>query len=352
MLPEDEAVRPWKKQPSASALQLKKTLYNYNKSAMKQINFSLSALFGILLLVSCDNHGLNKTKSGLLYKIISDGKNPVVKRGQFIKLTFSQKISGTKDSVLFTSDSSLPAYVPIDSVPPNSYSPVEIFSLLRKGDSAVVIQLADSIQKKSGNQPLPPFIHKKDKIILTLRIQDVFDSEELVKKDRDSLLVGFHAKQSQQVENYLKEHNIQATKTAKGTFVEIKTPGDGPVIDSGKQVAVIYTGKLFPSGKVFETNDKENGQPIKFVVGKHQIIQGWEDGVRLLKKGSSATLYIPAFLAYDQQIGPGKKQFENLIFDIKIVDVTDAPAESQMPKMPGGQNRPNMHAAPAPVQKK
>jgi len=128
---------------------------------MKQINSFLFALLGILLLVSCDNHGLNKTKSGLLYKIISDKKNPVVKRGQFIKLNFSQKISGTKDSVLFTSDSTLPAYVPIDSVPANSYSPVEIFSLLRKGDSAVVIQLADSIQKKSG-QALPLEL-KKDK---------------------------------------------------------------------------------------------------------------------------------------------------------------------------------------------
>src|SRR5882757_7914170 len=163
---------------------------------MKKI--SLYALVGMVLMaaVSCTSQEYKKTKSGLLYKIISDKKNPVVKRGQFIKLNFSQKISGTKDSVLFTSDSSLPAYVPIDSVPANSYSPVEIFSLLRKGDSAVVIQLADSIQKKSA-QPLPPFIHKKDKIILTLRVEDVFDNEELVKKDRDSLLVGFHAKETE-----------------------------------------------------------------------------------------------------------------------------------------------------------
>src|ERR1700712_1120535 len=103
---------------------------------MKQINSFLFALLGILLLVSCDNHGLSKTKSGLLYKIISDGKNPVVKKGQFIKISFTQKI---RDSILFSSDSSLPAYIRIDSVPPNSYSPVEIFSLLRKGDSAVII---------------------------------------------------------------------------------------------------------------------------------------------------------------------------------------------------------------------
>ena len=81
---------------------------------MKKINSFLFAFLGILLLVSCDNKGLKKTKSGLLYKIISDEKNPLVKNGQFIKLTFSQKI---RDTVLFTSDSSLPAYVRIDSVP-------------------------------------------------------------------------------------------------------------------------------------------------------------------------------------------------------------------------------------------
>jgi FKBP-type peptidyl-prolyl cis-trans isomerase FkpA len=308
---------------------------------MKKINSFLFALVGILFLVSCDNHGLRKTKSGLLYKIISDGKNPVVKRGQFIKLSFTQKV---RDSILFSSDSGMPAYVRIDSIPPNSYSPVEIFSLLRKGDSAVVIQLADSIQKKS-QQPLPPFLHKNDKIILTMHVQDVYENEELVKKDREAFLDIFHAKETKQVENYLQAHNIQATKTAMGTFVEILDPGQGPLIDSGKQVSVVYTGKLFPSGKVFETNDQEDKKPIKFVIGRRAIIPGWDDGLRLLKKGSKATLYIPAFLAYDQQQGPGKTANENLIFDVKIVDVTDAPAEGEMPMRmptrPGGPNRPS-----------
>jgi FKBP-type peptidyl-prolyl cis-trans isomerase FkpA len=318
---------------------------------MKKIKSFLFALMGVLLLVACDNHGLKKTKSGLLYKIISDGKNPVVKRGQFIKLSFTQKI---RDSVLFSSDSSMPAYVRIDSIPPNSYSPVEIFSMLRKGDSAVVIQLGDSIQKKS-QQPLPPFIHKKDKIILTMRVEDVFDNEEMVKKDREAILDVFHAKEIKQVENYLQQHNIQATKTPMGTFVQIIVPGDGPLIDSGKQVSVVYTGKLFPSGKTFETNDQEGKQPIKFVIGRKSIITGWDDGLRLLKKGAKATLYIPAFLAYDQQPGPGRTPNENLIFDVKIVDVTDAPAESEMPMRmptrPGGPNRPSM-PHPQPSEKK
>jgi FKBP-type peptidyl-prolyl cis-trans isomerase FkpA len=318
---------------------------------MKKINSFLFALLGILLLVACDNQGLKKTKSGLLYKIISDGKNPVVKKGQYVKLSFTQKISGVKDSVLFSSDSSMPAYVRIDSVPQTSYSPVEIFSMLRKGDSAVVIQLADSIQRKS-QQPLPPFIHKKDKVVLTLRVTDVFDNEETVQKDRQSGLDSFHAKEIKQVENYLQQHNIQATKTDMGTFVEIKNPGEGALIDSGKQVSVLYTGKLFPSGKIFETNEKDDGQPIKFVIGRRAIIPGWDDGLRLLKKGASATLYVPAFLAYDQQPGPGKTPNENLIFDVKIVDITEGPAEGEMPMRPGAAARPFAHPKPAAPAKK
>ena len=303
---------------------------------MKKINSFLFALMGILLLASCDNKGLKKTKSGILYHIISDEKNPVVKKGQFIKISFTQKISGVKDTVLISSDSSMPAYVPIDSVPSNAYSPVEIFPLLRKGDSAVVIQLVDSIMKRSNGQPLPPFLHKKDKIVLTLRVLDVFDNEDAVQKDRTVEVDKLHAKQSKEIENYLAKNNIQATKTEKGTYVKIDNPGDGSAVDSGKLVSVIYTGKLFPSGKIFESNDSQGKEPIKFVVGKRTIIPGWDDGLRLFKKGGKGTLYLPAFMAYDADPGPGRTQYENLIFDVQVVDVADAPAEKpdSLRKMP------------------
>ncbi len=297
---------------------------------MKKISAYVFALVGILLMVACNNQGLKKTKSGLLYKIISDQKNPLVKKGQFIKINFKQKL---RDSVLFSSENSMPAYVKIDTASPTSYSPLEIFPLLRKGDSAVVVQTGDSIQKKSG-QPLPPFIKKRDKIVLTLKVVDVFDSQDLVEKDRQIALDTFHARETREVEDYLTKNHIAAQKTEKGTFVLISNPGEGAAVDSGKEVSVLYTGKLFPSGKVFETNMSPGKQPIKFVIGKRQIIPGWDDGLRMFKKGGKGTLYLPAFLAYDAQPGPGKTPNENLIFDVQIVDVNDAPAEQPMMRMP------------------
>lgn len=77
--------------------------------------------------------------------------------------------------------------------------------------------------------------------------------------------------------------------------------------------------------------------PFKFVVGAHQIIPGWDDALRNFRQGGKGTLYIPAFLAYNDQKGPGGKQFEDLIFDIVVDTVRDAPpmpAQSPMQRMP------------------
>jgi FKBP-type peptidyl-prolyl cis-trans isomerase len=79
------------------------------------------------------------------------------------------------------------------------------------------------------------------------------------------------------------------------------------------------------------------------VIGKAQVIQGWDDGLRKFKKGGKGTLYVPAFLAYDQQQGPGHKPYENLIFDIEIADVTDAPVAPEKPAMPMPQGMPQQH---------
>jgi FKBP-type peptidyl-prolyl cis-trans isomerase len=111
-------------------------------------------------------------------------------------------------------------------------------------------------------------------------------------------------------------------------------------VDSGKQVSVKYTGKLMPSGKVFESNMTGPADPYKLVIGTGSVIPGWDDGLKVFKKGGKGTLYIPAYLAYDAQPGPGRKPFENLIFDVEIADVTDAPPPAANPGMPGLQGMP------------
>jgi FKBP-type peptidyl-prolyl cis-trans isomerase len=289
----------------------------------------------LLGAVACTNNEFKKTKAGLQYKIFSDGRGDVAKKGQFIKFQLQQKL---RDSVLYTSYGSIPAYLPVDS-PRGVYSPWEVLPLLRKGDSAVAILSVDTLMKKMNGQ-LPPFLKKKDKITVTFKVLDVFASEDLVNKDREGELAKQKDREIQQVEGYLSSNHIQAQKTAKGVYYVIKDPGTGTQVDSGKQVAVRYTGKLIPSGKIFDGNMTGPADAYKLVVGAGNVIPGWDDGLKLFKKGGKGTLYVPAFLAYDAQPGPGRKPFENLMFDVEIVDVTDAPPAAANPQMPNIQGMP------------
>jgi len=300
---------------------------------MKKISSYLFIAAAMILAVSCTNQSFKKTKSGLLYKIISDGKNPQVKKGDFIKLNYVQKV---RDSLLYSSFGSVPAYARVDSVGP-VYNPAEVFIMLHKGDSAVVVQFADTLVKHGAQ--LPPYIKHSDKILLSFKVVDVFSSQELVGKDREDEMGKEKQREANVMEDYIAANKISAKKTDAGTYVEIKEVGDGPAVDTGKQVSVLYTGKLFPSGKEFESNiTGPRKDTLKFVVGRHGIIPGWDDGLRLFKKGGKGTLYVPAFMAYDAQpSGPSHKPFESLIFDVQVVDVTPAPKETPrqggMPQM-------------------
>ena len=287
-------------------------------------------LISLVLLgaVSCTNSAFKRTNSGLLYKIYSDGKGQPAKKGQWLKMSIVQKL---RDSVLYSSYGGFPIYLAVDSPGP-IYSPNEIFTMLRKGDSAVVVELADTLQRKFGGN-LPSFIRKKDKITISFKVTDLFASQDLLMSDRNQEVAREKDREVRTVEGYLANYKIPAVKTDKGTYVLVQSAGDGPQVDSGKLVSVRYTGKMLPDGNVFESNMTGPGQePFKFVIGHGKAIPGWDDGLRKFRKGGKGTLYIPAFLAYDQQQGPGHKPFENLMFDVEIVDVTDAPTTPDQPQ--------------------
>lgn len=275
---------------------------------------SLAAAASLLAFTSPKNDDYQKTSSGLLYRIVTKGSGPQAKIGEVLKINYVQKIN---DSVLANSYKTIPVYAQVDSVGP-VYQPNEIFSLLHKGDSVEILQFADSILAK---MPMAggSILKKGDKLFLSFKIEDVLPDEAAVKVDREKDMSAINDRQVAEIESKLKREGIKAIKAGKGTYVSIHNPGTGIAIDSGKQVFAKYTGKIFDNDSVFETNmDKE---PFKFTVGQKQVIEGWDQGLRLLKKGGKATLYIPGFMAYGANAGPGGKPFENLIFDVEIVDV-------------------------------
>lgn len=308
----------------------------------------LSAL--LIIMVGCsEKGGFKKTKSGLSYKIISDGKGPLVKKGELLKIHFSNKVH---DSLLGTTYGSMPTYAQVDSVGAD-YNPAEVFPLLRKGDSAVIVLEVDTLLKRNPGQ-LPPSFKAKDKMVLTIRVLEILPSREAVQQDQMEEM----AKQKQrddakkvgeikEIEQYLAKNNIKAQQTKSGVFYEIQNPGTGQQADSGKIVSINYTGYLM-DGKFFDSNVDSNKQinkhplaPFEFMAGMQGAIQGMLEGVTVFKEGGKGRLFIPSVLGYGAQGSPPAiKPYSNLIFEIEVTSVKEAPPQG-MPQMPMPQQQEN-----------
>ena len=62
-------------------------------------------------------------------------------------------------------------------------------------------------------------------------------------------------------------------------------------------VSILYAGRL-ADGTEFDSSAKHGNEPIELVLGKHMVIQGWEDGLQGMQVGEKRQFVIPPDLAY------------------------------------------------------
>src|SRR3954462_3041667 len=177
-----------------------------------------------VLLASC-NSNYQKTHSGLLYKIVSKGNGPQVKKGEYIKVNYSQKVG---DSLVISSfESGLAAYPKVDSVGP-VYNVLEILPMLHKGDSVVIVEIGDSLEKRGM---LPPTMKHTDKRTWHLKVENTFADMESMQKDYQAGIQQFQAKQNAVFEKYIASKKDHCQKTPNGVYVDVKDPGKGMAAD-------------------------------------------------------------------------------------------------------------------------
>jgi FKBP-type peptidyl-prolyl cis-trans isomerase FkpA len=292
----------------------------------------------LLVIAGCSDVGFKKTKSGLMYKIMSPDGATQVKRGQWIKLHVKQTVH---DSLLTQTYGQIPVYIQADSMPA-MYDPREILPLLHKGDSAVVVMMADTIFKKQGG--LPDFIKRKDKLILTFKVLDVFESDSLKIADETTEMNAFQAKQAtesagkkaeviKEIEAYLAEKKVNYQKAPGGTYVVVTDPGTEPLADTGTTASVKYRGTLFKTDRVFDQNMDGSKQPYPVRVGTATVVKGWDEGLCYFGKGGKGMLYVPFWQGYGAT-GPMNTPYATMVFDIEITDVVPSAAA---PAPPPGQ---------------
>jgi FKBP-type peptidyl-prolyl cis-trans isomerase len=96
--------------------------------------------------------------------------------------------------------------------------------------------------------------------------------------------------------------------------------GTGAEAKEGSSITVKYTGTL-ADGTVFDSTEKQGGQPATFTLAKGQLIDGWVQGIPGMKVGGKRKLVIPPELAYGSQSQGGIPPNSTLTFEIELVDV-------------------------------
>jgi FKBP-type peptidyl-prolyl cis-trans isomerase len=97
--------------------------------------------------------------------------------------------------------------------------------------------------------------------------------------------------------------------------------GHGASPQTGQTVIVHYTGTL-TDGKKFDSS-VDRGDPFKFVIGRGQVIKGWDVGVSTMKIGGKRKLTIPAHMGYGAAGAGGGLIPPNatLIFEVELLDI-------------------------------
>ena len=128
----------------------------------------------------------------------------------------------------------------------------------------------------------------------------------------------------------------KAQITASGLQYQITSKGKGKAVKTTNKATVHYAvyfvdGTLLETSKleIAEANEQVNIQrknanqykPIQAAVGNEDaMIEGFKEGLRLLREGDQATLFLPYYLAYGETESRGIPAKSNLIFEVEIVD--------------------------------
>jgi len=97
-------------------------------------------------------------------------------------------------------------------------------------------------------------------------------------------------------EALIKEKYPNAIRTSSGLMYIILKEGSGATPTSEALIEAHYTGRLLDGTKFDSSVDR--GKAFLFVVGRGEVIKGWDEAFLSMKKGEKRILIIPPGLAY------------------------------------------------------
>ncbi|GAA4844863.1 FKBP-type peptidyl-prolyl cis-trans isomerase [Algivirga pacifica] len=264
-----------------------------------------------------DADKLKTTKSGYKYyhKVNTKGEKPGV--NDIVEFHFS--VYNSNDSLLFASDRDAISAPRVALERSGSPYLKEIFRVGAKGDSLLFEEKSQTI---FGPQ-IPPYTQPNEDIKLGVKIIDIMSPEEAEEKQKQqeeemkAKIEEHKTLDDEEIAKYLKENNLEGTKTENGVYIVFDKKGDGPIPTNNEFIKVMLKGMTL-DGKSL---GKDPQEPVTFPIGRQQI-RGLDEGFKQIPKGSQATIYVPSGLAFGpQRVSEDIGAFSILKFEVEMMDI-------------------------------
>jgi FKBP-type peptidyl-prolyl cis-trans isomerase FkpA len=280
-----------------------------------------TACAALVALTSCKQEPkVQATASGIRYEYLTkraDGaEKQMAKTGDFLTFhgTYRAHVKDKKDTLLGSSHMS---GQPISfEVQPMMNGVKDFFydcyTLLAKGDSARFFIPTDSIFKGAMAMQRPPTLPPGSDLLFEVRVENV--------ETKDAM----SARKNNEVEGFAKKSGLTYTTLPTGVRVAVLAPGAGPIAKNGDTVYVHYRGYLpgTPDTDFDNSRKSPESKPLPLVLGAHNVISGWEDGLATLPQGAKATFIIPSDRGYGAQGAPPVIPANaTLCFDVEVVKI-------------------------------
>jgi FKBP-type peptidyl-prolyl cis-trans isomerase FkpA len=269
-------------------------------------------------LLSCESGEFKVSEDGYAYKYVRKGDGQLPKNGEIV--LYNMKYMDENDSILQQSTTENPLMLQCDSIQWDNMGPLyKALQIIREGDSILVKIPTKTLFGESFKSPVPPSLNPEGEITFCLGLDKIRTQEEM---EAEALAQSQEQMDSdiEIIDKYLEENGIDAQSTESGLRYVIDVEGTGNYPEPGDSVKVHYTGTLLGGDKFDSSLDR--GEPLPFVIGRRQVIMGWDEGIALLKPGGKGTLYIPSPLAYGAR-GAGGLIPPNAVlkFDVELIEI-------------------------------
>lgn len=200
-----------------------------------------------------------------------------------------------------------------------SLSTVQLLLNMTKGDSATTFLRIDTLKTKPRGLENTAWI-AYDVVCVDILDKSVWEERQAAEM-LDILVIN---QLIDSLINIYKNRKIRTQlalqKTRSGLQYLILKEGSGNYPVEGQQVAVHYAAYL-RHGRLVD-NSIERNEPFWFPLGQGMVIEGWDEGIALLREGSEAVFFIPSRLAYGEKGAlPAVPPHSEMVYFIKLLKV-------------------------------